>query len=161
MSLSGRLALVTGGGSGIGRAVCQVLARDDARVVITDLDIQSCTRTEEVVCAVSFPPDITKVGFIMQELTPGQHLSLAADVSQSDAVNECFQEVLERYKRPPDIIVNSAGITRTNSLLTMNEEDFEKVIDVNLKGTFLVTQVSLQTRDGVTSQLSHCRRLRV
>ena len=97
----------------------------------------------------------------MQELTPGQHLSLAADVSQSDAVNECFQEVLERYKRPPDIIVNSAGITRTNSLLTMNEEDFDKVIDVNLKGTFLVTQVSLQTRDGVTSQLSHCRRLRV
>jgi len=63
MSLSGRLALVTGGGSGIGRAVCQVLARDDARVVITDLDIQSCTRTEEVVCPVSFPPDITKVGF--------------------------------------------------------------------------------------------------
>ena len=161
MSLSGRLALVTGGGSGIGRAVCQVLARDDARVVITDLDIQSCTRTEEVVFAVSFPPDIIKVGFIMQELTPGQHLSLAADVSQSDAVNECFQEVLERYKRPPDIIVNSAGITRTNSLLTMNEEDFDKVIDVNLKGTFLVTQVSLQIRDGVTSQLNHCRRLRV
>merc|ERR1711874_613793 len=109
--------------SGIGRAVCQVLARDDARVVITDLDIQSCTRTEE-------------------EMTPGHHLSLAADVSQSEAVNECFQEVLERYKRPPDIIVNSAGITRTNSLLAMNEEDFEKVIDVNLKGTFLVTQTA-------------------
>ena len=48
MVLSGRLALVTGGGSGIGRAVCQVLARDNARVVVTDLNIDSCRQTEQV-----------------------------------------------------------------------------------------------------------------
>ena len=53
MVLSGRLALVTGGGSGIGRAVCQVLARDRARVVVTDLNIESCRQTEEVHSAPS------------------------------------------------------------------------------------------------------------
>ena len=124
MVLSGRLALVTGGGSGIGRAVCQVLARDNARVVVTDLNIDWCNQTQ-------------------QQLRQDDHLSLAADVSQSDSVQECFQKVLEKYKRPPDIIVNSAGITKDGFLLRMKEDDFDKVIDVNLKGTFLVTQVGL------------------
>merc|ERR1711910_135848 len=48
----------------------------------------------------------------------------------------------EKYKRPPDIIVNSAGITKDGFLLRMKEDDFDKVIDVNLKGTFLVTQTA-------------------
>ena len=69
---------------------------------------------------------------------------MAADVSQSDSVSECFQRVLEKYKRPPDIIVNSAGITKEDFLLRMKEEDFDQVIDVNLMGTFLVTQVGYQ-----------------
>ena len=51
-------------------------------------------------------------------------------------------QILDKYKRAPDIIVNSAGITKDGFMLRMKEEDFDKVIDVNLKGTFLVTQVS-------------------
>ena len=139
MVLSGRLALVTGGGSGIGRAVCQVLARDNARVVVADLNIDSCKHTEKVgpyhgtlsLSLVNIP----------QDLRPDDHYSVATDVSQSDSVSECFQRVLEKYKRPPDIIVNSAGITKDGFLLRMKEEDFDQVMDVNLKGTFLVTQV--------------------
>jgi len=123
MVLSGRLALVTGGGRGIGRAVCQVLARDNAKVVVTDLSMDSCQET-------------------MQSLRPDDHLSLTSDVSQSQSVNECFKQILEKYKRAPDIIVNSAGITKDGFMLRMKEEDFDKVIDVNLKGTFLVTQAA-------------------
>ena len=122
MVLSGRLALVTGGGSGIGRAVCQVLARDSARVVVADLGLDSCRATEH-------------------SLARDGHLSVAADVSRADSVNECFKQILDKYKRAPDIIVNSAGITKDGFLLRMKEEDFDKVIDVNLKGTFLVSQV--------------------
>ena len=55
----------------------------------------------------------------------------------------CFKQILDKYKRAPDIIVNSAGITKDGFLLRMKEDDFDKVIDVNLKGTFLVTQVGL------------------
>lgn len=123
MVLSGRLALVTGGGRGIGRAVCQVLARDNARVVVTDLSMESCQET-------------------MQSLRPDDHFSVTSDVSQSASVNNCFKQILDKYKRAPDIIVNSAGITKDGFMLRMKEEDFDKVIDVNLKGTFLVTQAA-------------------
>lgn len=123
MVLSGRLALVTGGGRGIGRAVCQVLARDNAKVVVTDLSLDSCKETE-------------------QSLRQDDHFSVASDVSQAASVNECFKQILDKYKRAPDIIVNSAGITKDGFLLRMKEEDFDKVIDVNLKGTFLVTQAA-------------------
>jgi len=123
MVLSGRLALVTGGGSGIGRAVCQVLARDNAKVVVADLNVQNCKETE-------------------QSLRQDDHFSVSSDVSQSESVNDCFKQILDKYKRAPDIIVNSAGITKDGFMLRMKEEDFDKVIDVNLKGTFLVTQAA-------------------
>merc|ERR1711887_117238 len=123
MVLSGRLALVTGGGRGIGGAVCQVLARDNAKVVVTDLSMNSCQET-------------------MESLRPDDHFSLTSDVSQAGSVNDCFKQILEKYKRAPDIIVNSAGITKDGFMLRMKEEDFDKVIDVNLKGTFLVTQAA-------------------
>jgi len=123
MVLAGRLALVTGGGSGIGRAVCQVLARDNARVVVTDLNMEACTATQ-------------------QSLRPDEHLSVVTDVSSKESVGSCFQHILEKYKRAPDIIVNSAGITKDGFMLRMKEEDFDQVIDVNLKGTFLVTQAA-------------------
>merc|ERR1712098_569166 len=123
MVLSGRLALVTGGGRGIGRAVCQVLARENAKVVVTDLSMDSCQET-------------------MQSLTQDDHFSVASDVSQAGSVNDCFKQILDKYKRAPDIIVNSAGITKDGFMLRMKEEDFDKVIDVNLKGTFLVTQAA-------------------
>merc|ERR1711942_367973 len=123
MVLSGRLALVTGGGRGIGRAVCQVLARDNAKVVVTDLSMDSCQET-------------------MESLRSDEHFSVSSDVSSKESVNECFKQILEKYKQAPDIIVNSAGITKDGFMLRMKEEDFDKVIDVNLKGTFLVTQAA-------------------
>lgn len=123
MVLSGRLALVTGGGSGIGRAVCQVLARDSAKVVVADLSMDNCAETEK-------------------SLRSDDHMSVTADVSQSESVNNCFKQILDKYKRAPDIIVNSAGITRDGFMLRMKEDDFDKVVDVNLKGTFLVSQAA-------------------
>ena len=80
---------------------------------------------------------------MIQSLRVDDHLTVAADVSKSESVNDCFKQILDKYKRAPDIIVNSAGITRDGFMLRMKEEDFEKVIDVNLKGTFLVSQVEL------------------
>merc|ERR1711872_371518 len=75
-------------------------------------------------------------------LREDDHLSLTSDVSQAGSVNDCFNQILDKYKRAPDIIVNSAGITKDGFMLRMKEEDFDKVIDVNLKGTFLVTQAA-------------------
>jgi len=121
MGLTGKLALVTGGGRGIGRAVCQVLSRENAEVVVSDLSLEHCHQT---------------VGSLSQK----KHLAVESDVSSLTSVKSCFQQILDEYKRAPDIIVNSAGITRDGFMLRMKEEDFDKVIDVNLKGTFFVTQ---------------------
>ncbi|XP_023341629.1 estradiol 17-beta-dehydrogenase 8 [Eurytemora carolleeae] len=121
MGLSGKLALVTGGGRGIGRAVCQILSRENAQVIVTDLNLDNCNQT-------------------LQSLSQLSHLAVQSDVSSSNSVKLCFEQILDKYKRAPDIIVNSAGITKDGFLLRMKEQDFDQVIDVNLKGTFLVTQ---------------------
>jgi len=123
MGLTGKLALVTGGGSGIGRAVCQVLARENARVVVADINMAASRDT-------------------IQTLKQNQHLPLVSDVSKSSSVQSCFQKILEEYSVSPDIVVNSAGITKDGWLLRMKEKDFDQVVDINLKGTFLVSQAA-------------------
>ena len=100
-----------------------MLARDNARVVVTDLGMESCEETRA-------------------SLREDDHFSVVSDVSSKESVTDCFRQILEKYKRAPDIIVNSAGITKDGFLLRMKEEDFDRVIDVNLKGTFLITQAA-------------------
>lgn len=72
------------------------------------------------------------------------HLFLNVDVGDKASVKSALEKVLEQFKAPPNIIVNNAGITRDNFLLKLSEEDFDEVIKVNLKGTFLVTQIFAQ-----------------
>uniref|UniRef100_A0A182XCE5 Ketoreductase domain-containing protein n=1 Tax=Anopheles quadriannulatus TaxID=34691 RepID=A0A182XCE5_ANOQN len=119
--LAGKLALVTGAGSGIGRATTKLLARDGAIVVAVDRNVQAAQET-------------------IASLTAGDNAAYEMDVSSGDSVDAVLKEVIGRYKRPPTVIVNSAGITRDNFLLKMPESDFDAVINVNLKGTWLVLQ---------------------
>jgi len=126
--LSGKLALVTGAASGIGFQVAKKFAQQGATI-----------------CMVDMQKDITAV---LSELSQSDrhlnHSSYICDVSQSTDVNTLFKEIKAKYPehKVPSIIVNSAGITRDNFLVKISEEDFDKVIDVNLKGTFLVTQAA-------------------
>uniref|UniRef100_A0A182VJM8 Ketoreductase domain-containing protein n=2 Tax=Anopheles merus TaxID=30066 RepID=A0A182VJM8_ANOME len=119
--LAGKLALVTGAGSGIGRATTKLLARDGAIVVAVDRNVQAAQET-------------------IASLTAGDNAAYEMDVSSGDSVDAVLNEVIGRYKRPPTVVVNSAGITRDNFLLKMPESDFDAVINVNLKGTWLVLQ---------------------
>jgi len=124
MSLAGRLAFVTGAGSGIGRATCQILAREGASIVAADRNVQNAQETVNLL-----PKDLAQ-----------NHLSLAVSVQNSEHVKQSLQDVLEKFSKPPSIVVNSAGITRDNFLTKLAEADFDEVIDVNLKGTFIVMQ---------------------
>ena len=121
--LSSKVALVTGGARGLGEAISRVLAREGAKVVVTDLDQSQCQN----VCSSLDNAQ--------------QHLSCALDVSKKESVMKTLESVQDKYSQPPDIVVNSAGITMDKYLLRMSEEAFDKVIDVNLKGTFLVNQI--------------------
>ncbi|CAI6347839.1 unnamed protein product [Macrosiphum euphorbiae] len=119
--LPGKLAFVTGAGGGIGRAICRVMAREGATVVAADLNINNVQTT-------------------VDELTGEGHKSYQLDVSDAESVTSVLKQVFTDYSAPPTVVVNAAGITRDNFMLKMSVQDFESVFNVNVKGTFLITQ---------------------
>ncbi|SMO46489.1 3-oxoacyl-[acyl-carrier-protein] reductase [Melghirimyces algeriensis] len=121
--LAGKVALVTGGSRGIGRAISVSLAESGANVaVLYGGNREAAEETAE---------QIQKAG--------SQAVIIQADVSKADEVNAAVKQVLETFGRI-DILVNNAGITRDNLVLRMKEEDWNRVMDTNLKGVFLVTK---------------------
>lgn len=126
--VAGRLALVTGAGSGLGRAACQVLSREGAIVIAADKNYDAAVETIKTHTALA------------SGRNDADHMAVELDVSDSAAVRNLLQTTLKQYKAPPTIIVNSAGITRDNWLLKLSEEDYDSVVNTNLKGTFLVMQ---------------------
>lgn len=130
-SLTGSLALVTGAGSGIGRAVCNLLARRDG-VNIIAADIKKEAADETVKGLESTPKSLA-------------HFAFEVDVSSRESVNELFSQALNVYSNiPPNIIVNCAGITRDAMMLKMTDQQLDSVLDVNIKGTFYPTQIGCQ-----------------
>src|SRR6266498_5075279 len=127
LSLKDKVALVTGGSRGIGRAIATTLAEAGAAVVVNYKSNQDAA--DEVVRAI--------------EAREGQALAVQADVSQSAEVERLFKTVLERFGKI-DILVNNAGITRDNLLLRMREEDFDAVLNTNLRGVYLCTKAVLR-----------------
>ena len=82
-------------------------------------------------------PNKNRLELILTEIPEG-HLFLEVDVGNSESVNKAVQAAIDQYKRPPTVIVNSAGITRDGFLLKMSEADFDSVINVNLKVSALL-----------------------
>ncbi|MGJ2421418.1 SDR family NAD(P)-dependent oxidoreductase, partial [Salmonella enterica subsp. enterica serovar Paratyphi A] len=118
--LQGKIALVTGGGSGIGRATCRILEREGATVVVCDIKESTAMET------VNLFTD------------PSKHLALMTDVSKADSVDATISAVVAKYKSPPTLLVNSAGVRGIGFLKSLKEEAFMNCIDVNLKGTYLI-----------------------
>ncbi|HHV61899.1 MAG TPA: 3-oxoacyl-[acyl-carrier-protein] reductase [Firmicutes bacterium] len=135
MELAGRVAVVTGGSKGIGRAICLALAAKGARVVVlgnTDLS-----------GAEAVADEIVRQG--------GESFALKTDVTDLSDVENMVEVVLKRFGSI-DILVNNAGITRDNFLIRMKDEEWEEVIDVNLRGAFncirAVGKVMFRQRSG-------------
>ena len=124
--LDGRVAVVTGAGRGIGAAEAVKMAQEGANVAVIDLSAEAGQDTVEAV----------------QEA--GQKaIAVACDVSSAKQVGAAFAEVANRFGRI-DILVNNAGLLRDNLLFKMSEDDWDKVLDVHLKGSFLCSQAVQQ-----------------
>jgi len=125
MSLQGKVAIVTGAAQGIGRAIAETLARAGADVAVVDFDVSRAPETASAVTAYGRRAVVIK-----------------ANVAEWAEVKAMADQVVAELGRI-DILVNNAGITRDGLLLRMKEEDWNAVLDVNLKGTFHCTKAVL------------------
>uniref|UniRef100_G3MQH9 (3R)-3-hydroxyacyl-CoA dehydrogenase n=1 Tax=Amblyomma maculatum TaxID=34609 RepID=G3MQH9_AMBMU len=127
MSLEGRLALVTGGTSGIGKAACHALAAEGATVVVASRHLDQANSV-----AQSLPGSAS-------------HRGAVVDVGNSESVEKLFTHVRETESLPLSIVVNSAGKILHVPFVETTEEDFDRIIRTNLKGTFLVARAAART----------------
>ncbi|HTK64413.1 MAG TPA: 3-oxoacyl-ACP reductase FabG [Pseudonocardia sp.] len=124
MSTDTRVAIVTGGARGIGAAVAQRLAKDGKSVAVVDLDEGSCEDTVKAIVADG-----------------GKAIAVGADVSSAAAVQAAVDRVAEELGGPT-ILINNAGVTKDNLLFKMTEEDWDIVMGVHLKGSFLMARAA-------------------
>jgi 3-oxoacyl-[acyl-carrier protein] reductase len=118
MRLEGKVALITGGARGIGRAIAMVFAREGADVVVADVNIEEAKNAAR---------DIEALG--------RKSLGLEMDVTDFAKVEEGINKILDKFAKV-DILVNNAGITKDNLLIRMSQQEWDAVLDVNLKGAF-------------------------
>ena len=125
MTMKGKTALVTGGGRGIGRACAESLAADGIQVFVAD--ILDCSETVNAITAAE-----------------GQARQLLCDVSDEQSVIQVFKQITKESKHL-DFMVHCAGIIHECALLDTRVEDFDRVIAINLRGTFLVGREALRS----------------
>ena len=121
-NLKGKTAIVTGAARGIGAEIAKRLAEDGADVAICDLKAEWCEETVKAIEALGV-----------------KALGIGVNVAVTAEVDACVKEVIEKLGRV-DIMVNNAGITKDGLLMRMSDEDWDAVLNVNLKGTFLFTR---------------------
>lgn len=122
MRFSGKVAIVTGAARGIGEAIALTLAREGADVVVADVDLEGARRVAQ---------EIERLG--------RRAKAIQADVSQREAVQRLVSETVSLFGKI-DILVNNAGIIRRGTFVEHSPQDWEKVLSVNLGGTFNCTQ---------------------
>jgi 3-oxoacyl-[acyl-carrier protein] reductase len=119
MNLNDKIAVVTGAAQGIGRAIAEALARRGADVVVADLNVEKAEATAEEIAAD----------------TGRRAIAVQVDVADHASAKAMIDRAIAEFGRI-DILVNNAGITRDNLIMRMKEDDWDLVLNVNLKGAF-------------------------
>ena len=122
MELKDKVALVTGGGQGIGQVIGDNLAKSGAHVVLGDINLENAEKSAKAILA-----------------NGGSASATLLNVADPENVKEVFDSIVKEFK-PLDILVNNAGITKDGLFVRMKEDDWDQVLAVNLKGSFLCGQ---------------------
>lgn len=125
MRLENKVAIVTGAGSGIGRAIAQLFAKEGAKVVVADYQETTAQETVKMIMDAG-----------------GQAVSSLTDVSKADQVQAMISIAVEKFGGL-DIMVNNAGVATMGDVLAMDEATWQKTIDIDLKGVFLGTKYAI------------------
>jgi 3-oxoacyl-[acyl-carrier protein] reductase len=120
--LKGKVVIITGARRGMGRSHAIAFAKEGAKVVVSDISLEDC---EKVV------KEIKKLG--------GEAMAVKCDVSKKEEVEEMVRKTIEKWGRI-DVLVNNAAIAQFKPFLEMTEEDWDRTMDINLKGYFLCAQ---------------------
>jgi NAD(P)-dependent dehydrogenase (short-subunit alcohol dehydrogenase family) len=126
MKLTNRVALITGAGSGMGLAAAILFAGEDAAIVAADINEATASETASRIVAQG-----------------GRALGLRADVSKADDVKEMFRRTVEQFGRLDVLYNNAAIIEETTELGDLNDDDFDRVIAINLRGVYLCMKYAL------------------
>jgi 3-oxoacyl-[acyl-carrier protein] reductase len=126
MRLEGRNVLITGAAQGIGKSAALGMAKEGANIAVADINIESAENTAQ---------EIRTLGV--------KSIAIALDVSNGDSVSKAFSTFMKEFNTL-DILVNNAGITRDSVLLRMKEADWDAVLNINLKGTFLCSKEAVK-----------------
>ncbi len=139
--LKGKIAVITGAGRGIGKAIALQFAQYGSKVVVNYRS--SIAQVEELLSII--------------KNNGGEAIAIQADISREEDAKRLVEETVKHFGRL-DVLVNNAGITKDNLLMRMTEQDFDSVIDTNLKGTFFCTKhaatVMLKQRSGKIINIS-------
>ena len=123
-NLNGKVAIITGARRGMGRSHALTLAKAGVKVVVADISLEDCQKVVE---------EIKKNG--------GEAMAIKCDVSQKSEVDEMVKKTIEKFGKI-DILVNNAGICQFKPFLELTEEDWDRTLDINLKGYFLCAQAA-------------------
>ena len=140
MELKNKVAIITGARRGMGRSHALILARAGAKVVVSDISLEDCQKVVKEI-----------------EKGKGQALAVKCDVTKKKEVEEMVRKTVEKFGKV-DILVNNAGITQFVPFLEMTEEEWDRTLDINLKGYFLcaqaVTKEMVKQKSGVIINIS-------
>ena len=122
MKLKDRVAIVTGGGKGIGQEICLGLVKEGAKIVIAEIDIENSEKAKKKIIEAGSEAIIIKT-----------------DVSNQKSINEMVDQTIKHYGKI-DILINNAGIRHVKKLLDHTKQDWDDMISVNLTAPFLASQ---------------------
>jgi 3-oxoacyl-[acyl-carrier protein] reductase len=126
MKLENKVTIVTGAGKGIGKAISTVFAREGAVVVLSDIDLKSVEIVEKEI-----------------KVEGGFAEPFKVDVSDKKSVRDLIEKIIEKYGKI-DILVNNAGIFSSTPIESMSEDEWDRIININLKGVFLCSQAVMK-----------------
>jgi 3-oxoacyl-[acyl-carrier protein] reductase len=124
--MKGQTAVITGGGRGIGKAIAESFARRGVNIVVADVNPDIAAETAAHIAAMGV-----------------RSLPVTANVSKPSDVTAMFEQAVKEFQKV-EILINNAGITRDGLLMRMSEEDWDAVIDINLKGSFLCSKEAIR-----------------